>query len=55
MCPVCDMTASLIWFRNVQVDSMEILDRAMNTIKHKGFINYYGNSSLTLSVPTFSR
>jgi tRNA pseudouridine13 synthase len=28
--------------RNVQVDSIEILDRAMTTIKHKGFINYYG-------------
>ncbi len=28
--------------RNVRVDSTETLDRAMNIIKTKGFINYYG-------------
>jgi tRNA pseudouridine13 synthase len=28
--------------RNVQIDSMDTIDRAMNTIKTKGFINYYG-------------
>jgi len=28
--------------RNVQIESMEVLERAMNTIKHGGFINYYG-------------
>ena len=28
--------------RNVRVDSMDTLDRAMNVIKTKGFINYYG-------------
>lgn len=27
---------------NVQVENVETLDRAMNSIKHKGFINYYG-------------
>lgn len=28
--------------RNVQVDSMDALDLVMNSIKRKGFINYYG-------------
>lgn len=28
--------------RNVQVDSMDTLDLVMNSIKQKGFINYYG-------------
>lgn len=28
--------------RNVQVDSTETIDKALNTIKNKGFINYYG-------------
>lgn len=28
--------------RSVQVDSTETLDKALNTIKDKGFINYYG-------------
>jgi tRNA pseudouridine13 synthase len=28
---------------NVQVDSSEALDLALNTIKQKGFINYYGD------------
>jgi hypothetical protein len=30
--------------RNVKVDSLELLDEAMNTMKQKGFINYYGIS-----------
>jgi tRNA pseudouridine13 synthase len=29
--------------RNVQVDSAETLDRALESMKHKGFINYYGD------------
>ena len=33
--------------RNVQVDSLDTIDRAMNTIKTKGFINYYGKISPT--------
>ena len=28
--------------RNVKVDSLELLDEAMDTMKQKGFINYYG-------------
>ncbi len=31
--------------RNIQVDSIETLDQAMNSIKERGFINYYGDSS----------
>lgn len=34
--------------RNVKVESTEILEEAMKTIKHKGFINYYG---LYITVP----
>ncbi|KAF8974462.1 pseudouridine synthase [Flammula alnicola] len=47
--------AFVITLRNVKVASMEILDEAMNTIKHKGFINYYGMQRFgTASVPTHS-
>ncbi|PPQ77416.1 hypothetical protein CVT25_010998 [Psilocybe cyanescens] len=47
--------AFVITLRNVKVESMEILDEAMNTIKHKGFINYYGMQRFgTASVPTHS-
>ena len=35
--------------RNVKVDSMELLDEAMNTMKQKGFINYYGTLLFPLS------
>jgi tRNA pseudouridine13 synthase len=35
-------TSDFPHYRNVQVDSIETLDKAMNTVKHKGFINYYG-------------
>lgn len=28
--------------RNVKVDSIKTLDKAMNIMKHNGFINYYG-------------
>ncbi|KDQ29347.1 hypothetical protein PLEOSDRAFT_1064122 [Pleurotus ostreatus PC15] len=39
--------------RNVQVDSSETIDKALNTIKNKGFINYYGMQRFgTASVPT---
>lgn len=31
-----------VCIRNVQVDSPETIDRAMNVVKNKGFINYYG-------------
>lgn len=33
---------SMAIHRNVQVDSLDTLDRALNSMKHKGFINYYG-------------
>ncbi|GBE79670.1 pseudouridine synthase [Sparassis latifolia] len=47
--------AFVITLRNVQVDTMETLDRAMNTIKTKGFINYYGMQRFgTASIPTHS-
>ncbi|CAA7259859.1 unnamed protein product [Cyclocybe aegerita] len=47
--------AFVITLRNVKVESMEILDEAMNTIKNKGFINYYGMQRFgTASVPTHS-
>lgn len=39
--------------RNVQIESMEILERAMNTIKHGGFINYYGEPRRYTLVVTF--
>ena len=28
--------------RNVQVDSVETLDKIMSSVKEHGFINYYG-------------
>ncbi|KAF4620035.1 hypothetical protein D9613_005316 [Agrocybe pediades] len=47
--------AFVITLRNVKVSSMEVLDEAMNTIKNKGFINYYGMQRFgTASVPTHS-
>jgi hypothetical protein len=33
-----------ITYRNIQVDSIETLDQSMNSIKLRGFINYYGNA-----------
>ncbi|KAF8663481.1 hypothetical protein AX16_001049 [Volvariella volvacea WC 439] len=45
--------AFVITLRNVKVDSVETLNAAMNSIKHKGFINYYGMQRFgTASVPT---
>ncbi|KAI0959504.1 hypothetical protein AcW1_004311 [Taiwanofungus camphoratus] len=45
--------AFVITLRNVQVDSVETIDRAMNSIKNKGFINYYGMQRFgTASIPT---
>ncbi|KAL4260216.1 pseudouridine synthase TruD family protein [Pleurotus pulmonarius] len=45
--------AFVITLRNVQVDSTETIDKALNTIKNKGFINYYGMQRFgTASVPT---
>jgi len=35
--------------RNIQVDSIETLDQAMNSIKERGFINYYGDSSFRVA------
>ncbi|KAF9451677.1 tRNA pseudouridine synthase D [Macrolepiota fuliginosa MF-IS2] len=47
--------AFVITLRNVKVESTDILEEAMNTIKHKGFINYYGMQRFgTASVPTHS-
>ncbi|KAF5363345.1 hypothetical protein D9756_000469 [Leucocoprinus leucothites] len=47
--------AFVITLRNVKVESMDILEEAMNTIKYKGFINYYGMQRFgTASVPTHS-
>ncbi|RDX55545.1 tRNA pseudouridine synthase D [Lentinus brumalis] len=47
--------AFVITLRNVRVDSMDTLDRAMNVIKTKGFINYYGMQRFgTASIPTHS-
>ncbi|KAG2367275.1 tRNA pseudouridine synthase D [Suillus spraguei] len=47
--------AFVITLRNVQVENVETLDRAMNSIKHKGFINYYGMQRFgTAAVPTHS-
>ncbi|KXN86433.1 Multisubstrate pseudouridine synthase 7 [Leucoagaricus sp. SymC.cos] len=47
--------AFVITLRNVKVESMDVLKEAMNTIKHKGFINYYGMQRFgTASVPTHS-
>nr|VWO95201.1 Orotidine 5'-phosphate decarboxylase (EC (OMP decarboxylase) (OMPDCase) (OMPdecase) (Uridine 5'-monophosphate synthase) (UMP synthase) [Ganoderma boninense] len=45
--------AFVITLRNVRADSMETLDRAMNIIKTKGFINYYGMQRFgTACIPT---
>ncbi|KAF9495417.1 tRNA pseudouridine synthase D [Pleurotus eryngii] len=45
--------AFVITLRNAQVDSTETIDKALNTIKNKGFINYYGMQRFgTASVPT---
>jgi hypothetical protein len=38
--------------RNVQVESMETLDRAVNVLKSGGFINYYGKLQYHASVAT---
>ncbi|KAJ7590955.1 pseudouridine synthase [Mycena floridula] len=47
--------AFVITLRNVQVDSMDTLDKALNTIKDGGFINYYGMQRFgTASIPTHS-
>ncbi|KAF8897636.1 pseudouridine synthase [Infundibulicybe gibba] len=47
--------AFVITLRSVKVDSIETLDKALNTVKHKGFINYYGMQRFgTASVPTHS-
>ncbi|KAI9574709.1 tRNA pseudouridine synthase D [Boletus coccyginus] len=43
----------VITLRNVHVDSMDTLDLAMDTMKQKGFINYYGMQRFgTAAVPT---
>jgi len=39
--------------RNVQIESMEVLEGAMNTIKYGGFINYYGEHRRYTLVATF--
>ncbi|THV08431.1 tRNA pseudouridine synthase D [Dendrothele bispora CBS 962.96] len=45
--------AFVITLRNVQVDSMDTLDKALDIIKNHGFINYYGMQRFgTASVPT---
>ncbi|KAJ7638956.1 pseudouridine synthase [Roridomyces roridus] len=45
--------AFIITLRSVQVDSMETLNKALEVIKYKGFINYYGMQRFgTASVPT---
>ena len=31
--------------RNVRVEPLDVLDKAMESLKHKGFINYYGEMS----------
>ncbi|TFK29400.1 pseudouridine synthase [Coprinopsis marcescibilis] len=47
--------AFIITLRNVKVESMEILDETLTTVKNKGFINYYGMQRFgTASVPTHS-
>jgi len=33
----------------VQVDSVEALDKVMNSVKEHGFINYYGNLSFAVA------
>ncbi|EGO02191.1 hypothetical protein SERLA73DRAFT_48912 [Serpula lacrymans var. lacrymans S7.3] len=45
----------LCQYRNVQVDSVETLDRSLSIMKYKGFINYYGMQRFgTAAVPTHS-
>ncbi|KAF8505642.1 tRNA pseudouridine synthase D [Russula emetica] len=47
--------AFVITLRNVQVDSIETLDQSMNSIKERGFINYYGMQRFgTAAIPTHS-
>ncbi|KAG6869284.1 hypothetical protein C0993_000037 [Termitomyces sp. T159_Od127] len=47
--------AFIITLRNVKVDSEETIHTALNTVKTKGFINYYGMQRFgTASVPTHS-
>ncbi|KZW04076.1 tRNA pseudouridine synthase D [Exidia glandulosa HHB12029] len=47
--------AFVITLRNVKVDSEDIIDRAMGSMKTQGFINYYGMQRFgTASVPTHS-
>ncbi|KAF8238780.1 tRNA pseudouridine synthase D [Tricholoma matsutake] len=47
--------AFIITLRSVKVDSMETLNTALNVVKYKGFINYYGMQRFgTASVPTHS-
>ncbi|KAH8118315.1 tRNA pseudouridine synthase D [Phellopilus nigrolimitatus] len=45
----------VITLRNVQVEPLDTIDRAMEFLKHKGFINYYGMQRFgTASIPTHS-
>ncbi|KAF8517809.1 pseudouridine synthase [Gautieria morchelliformis] len=47
--------AFVITLRNVKVDSAETMDRALNSLKENGFINYYGMQRFgTASIPTHS-
>ncbi|CAG8543921.1 17403_t:CDS:10, partial [Dentiscutata heterogama] len=44
----------VITLRNVQVESEEIIDKAMNVLKERGFINYFGMQRFgTSSVSTY--
>lgn len=43
----------LITLRNVRVEPVDVLDKAMTSLKEKGFINYYGMQRFgTASIPT---
>ncbi|KAH9049179.1 tRNA pseudouridine synthase D [Lactarius hengduanensis] len=47
--------AFVITLRNVQVDSVEALDKVMDSVKERGFINYYGMQRFgTAAIPTHS-
>ncbi|KAI5125015.1 hypothetical protein M0805_007439 [Coniferiporia weirii] len=47
--------AFVITLRNVQVEPLDTLDKAMQSLKHRGFINYYGMQRFgTASIPTHS-
>ncbi|KAI0036796.1 pseudouridine synthase [Vararia minispora EC-137] len=47
--------AFVITLRNVQVDSVDILNQIMESMKKNGFINYYGMQRFgTASIPTHS-